>query len=57
MAKGKEFSVEVHHEEGVSNWEAIIDNIFEHLLCRPERLVVLCRDCHGETHAKEELLK
>lgn len=52
-AKGKEFAVEVHHTQKIANWEAIIDTVFEHLLCDPKYLEVLCKECHDKQHAKE----
>lgn len=52
-AKGKEQAVEVHHKEGIGNWEAVINHIFEEILCDPSKLQVLCPDCHKkETEAK-----
>ena len=45
-AKGKEFKVQVHHKRGIANWEKVIDAVFEHLLCNPEDLDVLCKSCH-----------
>lgn len=50
-AKGKEFDVQVHHLEGIGNWELIIDLVFKELLCHPDMLEVLCKACHGEEHA------
>ncbi len=49
-AKGKEQKVEVHHKEGVGNWDKIIDVIRQELLCSPENLKVLCPTCHKEEH-------
>jgi hypothetical protein len=46
MAKGKEFKVQVHHLEGVANWEKLIDQVYEHLLCDPKYLETLCESCH-----------
>ena len=45
-AKGKEFYVECHHKEGVCNWEALFAAIREYLLCDPENMETLCKDCH-----------
>lgn len=44
-ARGREISVEVHHKNGIA-WEALIDMVFERLLCNPEALRTLCSDCH-----------
>jgi 5-methylcytosine-specific restriction endonuclease McrA len=49
-AKGQEFAVQVHHKTGIANWEKVIDNIFEQILCNPEHLETLCEECHGEDH-------
>ena len=45
-AKGKEFKVQVHHKEGVCNWDRIIEVIREELLCDVEHLETLCSECH-----------
>jgi predicted HNH restriction endonuclease len=47
-AKGKEQKVEVHHKEGVCNWDEIIELIYDQLLCDPSKLEVLCPICHKE---------
>jgi hypothetical protein len=47
-AKGQEFGVECHHVAGVGNWEALIDAVYEHLLCSPDHLLTLCSDCHDK---------
>jgi len=55
-AKGREVKVEVHHKEGILNWEEIYEAIRKNLLCDPDLLEVLCKECHAsETygHAKE----
>ena len=46
-AKGKEQKIEVHHKEGVCNWDKIIEVIREQLLCSPDKLEALCPECHG----------
>lgn len=50
-AKGKEFTVEVHHRRGIGNWERVIDLIFEEILCSPTDLVTLCPECHRNLEA------
>ena len=45
-AKGKEQKVEVHHKEGIGNWDKIITIIQQELLCEPEHLQTLCPECH-----------
>ena len=51
-AKGKEVFVEVHHLQGVVNWQDIYKFIRAALLCGPENLETLCPDCHKK---KEDL--
>lgn len=46
--KGFEQKVEVHHKEGVCNWDKIIEVIREELLCSPDKLQSLCPDCHDK---------
>ena len=46
-AKGKEVKVECHHKEGVANWEKLFEAVRTYLLCSPEHLETLCKDCHG----------
>lgn len=50
-ARGKEFAVEVHHRNGIGNWERVIDLIFEEILCDPTDLVTLCPECHRNLEA------
>lgn len=44
-AKGKEFSVCVHHINGIQ-WDNIIKYIREELLQSPNDLITLCDKCH-----------
>jgi predicted HNH restriction endonuclease len=48
-AKGREVYVEVHHAEGVLNWDHLYTAIRHWLLCNPEHLVTLCKDCHKKS--------
>lgn len=45
-AKGREVFVEVHHRDGVTNWDEVIDSVYHHLLCNPDFLETLCKECH-----------
>jgi len=54
VAKGKEVKLQVHHKNGIGNWEAVIDSIFEQILCAPELQIPLCLACHLEEHEKEK---
>ena len=47
-AKGKEFKVEVHHKKGVCNWNEIYDCIRKNLLCSPDDMETLCKECHKD---------
>lgn len=47
-AKGREVSVEVHHKEGVLNWDEIYRVVRQYLLCTPEQLETLCKSCHEQ---------
>lgn len=46
-AKGKEVKVEVHHKQGVLNWQELNNQIRKYLLCNPIHLEVLCKECHS----------
>ncbi|MFN3076319.1 MAG: HNH endonuclease [Alphaproteobacteria bacterium] len=46
-AKGKEVAVEVHHKEGIANWQEVYDVIRKNLLCDPADMETLCKSCHG----------
>jgi predicted HNH restriction endonuclease len=38
--------IEVHHKEGIGNWDKVIELIRSEILCSPDQLMVLCPDCH-----------
>ncbi len=46
--KGQELSVQVHHKQGITNWQKIIDLLREEMLCNPKLLTTLCKECHDE---------
>jgi len=50
VAKGREVKVEVHHVEGVLNWQEIYAAVRRNLLCDPMKLETLCKECHKERH-------
>jgi len=54
-AQGREVYVEVHHLDGISNWEEVIDKIFEQILVSPDRLETLCIPCHKKESPSNEL--
>lgn len=45
-AKGKEQKIEVHHKEGIANWNKVIELIQAELLVSPDKLESLCPTCH-----------
>ena len=47
-AKGREQKIEVHHKEGIGNWDKVIALIQDELLCDAENLQCLCPNCHRE---------
>ena len=51
-AKGKEFKVEIHHKEGVENWQELYNSIRKNLLVDPEHLETLCKECHKNIDEK-----
>lgn len=54
-AKGREFSVEVHHAGGKEiPWEDGINWVFEHILVDPALLVTMCPECHDKEHGKDK---
>lgn len=46
VKRGAEVYVEVHHVGGVQNWDTLIEAVYECLLCSPDRLETLCKECH-----------
>ncbi len=50
MAKGKEVKLEVHHTTGIGNWNEVIDAVYKHILCHPDQLQPLCKECHERVH-------
>jgi 5-methylcytosine-specific restriction endonuclease McrA len=52
--KGFEVKVEVHHLKPI-DWDLLIDEIQDKLLCDSNQLQVLCVDCHkAETYKEHE---
>jgi len=45
--KGQEIKVQVHHKDGITNWDKIIEVIREEMLCDIDKLETLCEECHG----------
>ena len=44
--KEKVVKVQVHHKEGVLNWDDIVREIRKNLLCDVDKLECLCVECH-----------
>jgi len=40
--------IEVHHKNGITNWDNIIDLIRKEMLINPEFLITYCKECHAE---------
>ena len=57
VAKGKEQKIEVHHREGVLNWEAVFLAVYEQLLVPPEKMECLCHSCHNAQHVNQGFTK
>jgi predicted HNH restriction endonuclease len=54
-AKGKEQVIEVHHKEGRVDWEYLVEEIRRVLLVHPDKLQVLCPNCHDKLHRYAEV--
>ncbi len=52
-AKGKEVYVEVHHRDKILNWQQIYEVIRECLLCSPDKMETLCKECHKAQEKKD----
>ncbi len=50
QAKGKEIKLNVHHKNGIDIWDELIEMIRDKILCEPEDLEVLCKECHNAEH-------
>lgn len=50
VAKGREVKLQVHHVDGIGNWEEVIDAIYKEILCAPEKMLPLCEACHHAQH-------
>ena len=48
-AKGREVAVEVHHKDQI-DWDELLNIVYDRLLCEPERMEVLCLECHDTKH-------
>lgn len=53
-AKGKEQKIEVHHKEGIGNWDKVISLIQDELLCDVDKLQCLCPNCHRDVEYEEK---
>ena len=54
-AKGKEVKVEIHHRGVISNWNDVLDAVYEKLLVSPDKLQCLCRSCHLLQHGDKKV--
>lgn len=46
--------MEVHHKEGVLNWDELYRAVYEFLLCDQEHLETLCKECHKKAEECEK---
>lgn len=53
-AKDKFLILEVHHKKGIFNWDPVVDQIMEQLLCDPDYLDPLCSKCHDEAEIEHD---
>lgn len=53
VAKGREVDVRVHHRDGIESWDTTLAVIYRDILCPPERLAVLCVECHQKQHDRD----
>jgi hypothetical protein len=44
--------VEVHHLDGVTNWDELFRVVRDFLLCDPANMETLCEKCHKEETGK-----
>jgi hypothetical protein len=49
-AKGREFTVEVHHLREDIDWNAMAEYLRRNLLIESDKLIVLCKSCHEKEH-------
>jgi len=54
VAKGREVPIEVHHLSGI-DWDFLIDEVFRVLLVHPDKLKVLCKECHKKITEAERI--
>lgn len=47
-SKANPVKIEVHHREGVGNWQAVYEIIRQEILCDPGWLEPLCEECHKD---------
>ena len=53
-AIGQEVKVEVHHKDGILNWDEIYEVIRKYLLVDGDKLECLCKECHKQETYKQE---
>jgi 5-methylcytosine-specific restriction endonuclease McrA len=53
-AKGQKVDVQVHHLDGVCNWDALFEAVYRELLCDPGKMQTVCKGCHSK---KDETIK
>ena len=46
---GPKCVLHAHHIDGI-NWDGLVDLYRRRVLCPPDRLKIVCTDCHKEMH-------
>jgi predicted HNH restriction endonuclease len=50
VAKGHEVKIQVHHLDGITNWDEAVEGVYKNILCSPDRMECICKECHKEIH-------
>ena len=51
-AKGREVFVQVHHIAPIDIWQEVLDLVYAKILCSPDQMICLCKECHSDIHKK-----
>ena len=50
---GPKQKLEVHHRDGIVDWDALVSLFRRRILPNPDRLEVLCPECHKKEHSDD----
>lgn len=53
VKKSHEVAIQVHHIDGI-DWDGVVDLVIARVLPSPERLEVICKNCHANEHNNKE---